>query len=158
MRFLMVDRIVDVHPGSSARGIRAVSGSEDFFNDHFPGNPVMPGVLILEAMAQTAGALLAASSNFEQFGLMTLVENAKFRAFVRPGDVLELHVSIDMQDDTSARVSARASVSGTPVAAARMAFMLVPLSSVIPPLYAEGWTTIIRGWITGHERTPAVLP
>jgi 3-hydroxymyristoyl/3-hydroxydecanoyl-(acyl carrier protein) dehydratase len=158
MRFLLVDRIVDVQPGRSARGLRAVAGSEDFFTDHFPGNPVMPGVLILESMAQTAGALLAASTNFEKFGLMTFVENAKFRAFVRPGDVLELKVRIDALDEASARTTVTASVGDDPIAAARISFVLVPLGSVIPPEYLEGWKAMIRGWISGHGRTPVVTP
>jgi 3-hydroxyacyl-[acyl-carrier-protein] dehydratase len=158
MRFLLVDRITDVQPGQSARGIRAVSGSEDFFMDHFPGNPVMPGVLILESMAQTAGALLAASTGFEKFGLMTFVESAKFRAFVRPGDTLELHVRIDALAEASARVTARATVGEDPVAAAQLAFVLVPLGTVIPPIYLDGWKAMIRGWMAGHGRTPAVTP
>lgn len=154
MRFLMVDRIVELQPGESARGIRCVSGSEDFFQDHFPGNPVLPGVLILESMAQTAGALLAVTSAYEKFGLMTFVEGVKFRAFVRPGDTLDLHVRIEMMDETSARVLARATVGGDAIATARIAFLLVPLSSVIPPLYREGWTSMIRSWVAGHARTP----
>ena len=154
MRFQLIDRIVALEPGREARGRKAVASSEDFFTDHFPGNPVMPGVLVLESLAQTAGALLAATSAFERFGLMTLVENAKFRAFVRPGDVLETHVVIVSADDSVARVDATASVEGAVVAGARLSFVLVPMNSIVPTIYAEGWMHLVKGWLAGHGRTP----
>lgn len=154
MRFQLIDRIVEIEPGRHARGRKAVASSEDFFADHFPGNPVMPGVLVLESLAQTAGALLAASSGFERFGLMTLVENAKFRAFVRPGDILETHVVIASADDSVARVEGTASVEGSVVAAARLSFVLVPIGTIVPAIYAEGWVHLLKGWLAGHGRTP----
>jgi len=153
----MVDRIYELEPGRQARGRKAISGSEDFFLDHFPGNPIMPGVLVLEALAQTSGALLAASSNYEKFGLMSFVDNAKFRGFVRPGDMLDLHAEILSADDKTARTTVTASVDGGVVATARLGFVLVPLNTVVPSLYEEHWTRLIKKWIDGHDRTPGAV-
>lgn len=93
--FLLVDRMVDVVLGESATGIKNVTANDNFFQGHFPSRPVMPGVLIVEAMAQTAGALVMetlgeAKSNKLVFFMS--VENAKFRRPVGPGDQLRLYV------------------------------------------------------------------
>jgi 3-hydroxyacyl-[acyl-carrier-protein] dehydratase len=93
--FLLIDKIRDIQPGHSAIGLKAVSGNEPYFVGHFPGNPVMPGVLIVEAMAQTAGALAALSLGEEaedKLVFLASVNNTKFKTPVRPGDMLELHV------------------------------------------------------------------
>ena len=93
--FLLIDKIRDIKLGQSAVGIKAVSGNEPYFVGHFPGNPVMPGVLIVEAMAQTAGALAALTLGAEaedKLVFLASVNNAKFKTPVRPGDLLEVHV------------------------------------------------------------------
>ena len=93
--FLLIDKIRDIKLGQSAVGIKAVSGNEPYFVGHFPGNPVMPGVLIVEAMAQTAGALAALSLGAEaedKLVFLASVNNTKFKTPVRPGDLLEVHV------------------------------------------------------------------
>lgn len=151
MRFLLVDRIVAMEPGRFARGVKAVSGSEDFFADHFPGNPVFPGVLILEAMAQTGGVLLALETDCVQFALMTLVENAKFRWYARPGDMLELEVEVLARDEGTARTSAVARVAGREIASARFAYVLVPLEQVVGARYVGGWRDQVRAWAAGAE-------
>jgi 3-hydroxyacyl-[acyl-carrier-protein] dehydratase len=93
--FLMVDRIIEMDRDESAIGIKAVSMNEPFFQGHFPGFPIMPGVLIIEGMAQTAGALCV--SNFEttykpQLVYFMGIDKAKFRKPVLPGDLLHYHV------------------------------------------------------------------
>ena len=94
--FLMVDRIVEVRLAESAIGIKNVSINEPFFQGHFPGAPIMPGVLIIEAMAQTAGALVVETLGPEMEGKLVYfmtIEGARFRRPVVPGDRLEIHVS-----------------------------------------------------------------
>ena len=93
--FLMIDRMVDVQLGVSATGIKNVTVNEQFFQGHFPGHPVMPGVLIVEAMAQTAAVLVVSTLGKEFEGKVVYfmtVENAKFRRPVVPGDQLHIHV------------------------------------------------------------------
>ena len=93
--FLLIDKIRDIKLGQSAVGIKAVSGNEPYFVGHFPGNPVMPGVLIVESMAQQAGALAALTLGAEakdKLVFLASVNNTKFKTPVRPGDLLEVHV------------------------------------------------------------------
>lgn len=92
--FLLVDRIVDINGDTSAIGIKNVTFNEPHFMGHFPGMPVMPGVLIIEGMAQTAGAICAIQNGFDNKKpayLMT-VDKARFRKPVIPGDCLEFHI------------------------------------------------------------------
>ena len=92
--FLLVDRILEIEPGKKITGIKNVTMNEPFFPGHFPGHPVMPGVLIIEAMAQVA-AILAYKSAEENQGKVTYfvgIDNAKFRKPVVPGDQLRLEL------------------------------------------------------------------
>ena len=94
--FLLVDKIKDVVPGVSGTGFKNVTADEPFFQGHFPGNPIMPGVLQVEAMAQTAGVIVMTSFPPEERSgcgvyFMT-IDDVKFRKPVKPGDVLELRL------------------------------------------------------------------
>jgi len=93
--FLMIDKIVDIIGNESAVGIKNVTINEEHFNGHFPGAPVMPGVLIVEAMAQTAGAICAKEKSEGERKLVYFmtIDDVKFRKPVVPGDVLRLHVT-----------------------------------------------------------------
>ena len=93
--FLMVDRIVDIRPDHSCVGIKNVSANEPQFLGHFPDNPVMPGVLMIEGMAQTAGTvcvLLDRDNKPKNVYFMT-IDKAKFRKLVTPGDIIEYHMT-----------------------------------------------------------------
>jgi len=97
---LLVDRIEEMDPGVSATGIKAVTMNEPFFQGHFPGNPVMPGVLIIEALAQTAAAqaIYAQGKKAEDVLVYFLaIDSAKFRKPVMPGCLLKLHVRMEKQ-------------------------------------------------------------
>ncbi len=94
--FLLVDKVRDVVVGASCIGIKNVTFNEPQFAGHFPGMPILPGVMIIEAMAQTAGVLVGLTMGLADKGAKVFfmgVENAKFRRKVIPGDVLELHVT-----------------------------------------------------------------
>jgi len=92
--FLMIDKVVDVVRDVSAVGVKNVTGDEDYFAGHFPGHPIMPGVLIIEAMAQTAAVMVIDSvgKNLGSLVYFMSVEQARFRRPVGPGDSLHLHV------------------------------------------------------------------
>ncbi len=94
--FLLVDRLEVEVPGEKGVGLKNVTMNEEFFQGHFPGNPVMPGVLQIEAMAQTAGALVISSDENYKAGkksvLFMSIDGVKFRKPVKPGDQLRMHV------------------------------------------------------------------
>lgn len=131
MRFFLVDQIVEWKAGDSARGLKCVSMSEDYLEFHFPGNPVMPGVLLLEALAQLAGWLEAASSGFENWLLLERVDRAGFYGFALPGDQVELEVVMEKDAPAGERIfQASASVGGKKKVTAGMAGRLVPLAGL----------------------------
>jgi 3-hydroxyacyl-[acyl-carrier-protein] dehydratase len=112
--FLLVDRVLEIHPGESLRGYKNVSSNEEFFQGHFPDHPVMPGVLMIEALAQAA-ALLALKSMEVTGGqaiYLVAIDNARFRRPVVPGDRLDLDVSVEKRRARVWRMHGKASVDG----------------------------------------------
>lgn len=110
--FLLVDRIIDIQPGESIVGIKNVTINEPFFQGHFPGQPIMPGVLIIEAMAQVAG-IAAFSSGMEGKAVYFMsIEKAKFRRPVVPGDQLRLEIKVLQQRGNVWKFSGSATVEG----------------------------------------------
>ncbi len=125
---LMIDKVVDVVPNVSAVGIKNVSVNEPFFQGHFPRMPVMPGVLIVEAMAQTAAVLVVATLGAGSEGKLVYfmsVENAKFRKPVMPGDRLEIHVRKDRHRGNVWKFAAEAKVGDQLKAEATYAAMIL---------------------------------
>ena len=126
--FLLVDRIVEIDGDNSAIGIKNVTANEPHFQGHFPEQPVMPGVLIVEAMAQTAGAICIRSTGEDKPSLVYFmpIDNAKFRRPVVPGDRLEIHVKKLKQRGNIWRFACEAIVEGTKVAEAEISAMMSP--------------------------------
>ena len=123
--FLMVDRITDMEPGKYAYGIKCVSANEGQFTGHFPNYPVMPGVLILEALAQTgAVALLYEEENRGKLAMFGGVRQCRFKHEVLPGDVLELYCEIESRRGPMGFGNAVASVDGEIVAQAKLPFVI----------------------------------
>jgi 3-hydroxyacyl-[acyl-carrier-protein] dehydratase len=126
--FLMIDRVVDLVTNQSAIGIKNVSVNESFFQGHFPNHPVMPGVLIIEAMAQTAAILVVETLGPDAAGRVVYfmsVEGAKFRRPVIPGDQLRIHCSKQRNRGNVWKFSAVARVDGISVAEATYAAMIM---------------------------------
>lgn len=146
MRHYWVDRIVELEPGVRAVGVKNVSLSEDVFDEHFPGNPVFPGVFLLEGLAQTAGVLLAKTYEGERLAVMVSIERARFRSFARPGDTVRMEIKIEGNDGDVARVVGTANVGDRQVAAARLSFKLVKPGRVIPPAYRSFWDQARAVW------------
>jgi len=125
--FLLVDRIVEVELGKRIVGIKNVTYNEPFFPGHFPGRPIMPGVLIVEAMAQTAGVLAFKSMGEEEQGRRVYflgIDNVRFRKPVVPGDQLHLELEITKHRQAIWGFKGKASVDGKLVAEAELLAML----------------------------------
>ena len=126
--FLMIDRVVDVVRDESAVGIKNVTVNEPHFQGHFPSRPIMPGVLIVEAMAQTAAVLVVSTLGSASEGKLVYfmsVENAKFRKPVAPGEKLEIHVKKDRHRGNVWKFAAEAKVDGVLKAEATYAAMIL---------------------------------
>ena len=104
MRYLLIDHITGIEPGKSIKGVKNVAMSEDFLEFHFPRNPIMPGVLQLEAMVQLAGWLAAADSDFAEWALVSRVGKCNFYRFALPGDTVQVQVELigPAEDDEGA--------------------------------------------------------
>ena len=125
---LLVDRIQDIVPGESCTGLKNVTFNEPFFQGHFPDEPIMPGVLIVEAMAQTAGALVCHSTDLggaDTSVYFMNIEETKFRRPVVPGDVLEMHVEKAQSRGAVWKFIGKAMVNGKVHAEAKFTAMIV---------------------------------
>ncbi len=123
--FLLVDKIIECEPGKSATGIKCVSANEMQFLGHFPQKHVMPGVLIIEALAQTgAVALLSEEENKGKIALFGGIKNAKFKRQVVPGDVLELHCEISARKGPIGIGKAEALVDGKTAVICELTFAI----------------------------------
>ena len=124
---LLVDRVEKIVPDQSITAIKAVSMNEGFFQGHFPGRPIMPGVLIVEALAQAAGVLAVESLGLADSGKLVYfmaIEGAKFRNPVEPGCLLQLDVEFVQKRATVCKFTGKASVDGKTVAEANFAAMI----------------------------------
>lgn len=121
--FLLIDRVIEIEKGKRAVGIKNVTINDNFFQGHFPSRPVMPGVLMIEAMAQTAGvAILTNEEHHNKVAFFMSVDKVKFRKVVVPGDQLMLEVTVIRDRPKNAQIRAEAKVDGELVAEAEMMF------------------------------------
>ncbi len=121
--FLLIDRVIEIVPGERAVALKNVSANEQFFQGHFPGRPVMPGVLIVEAMAQTSAVLSSITLGGleeDNFYFFTGIDKVKFRQTVEPGDQLRLEVTIKRRIKTMWRFTGEAFVGEKRVAQAEL--------------------------------------
>lgn len=124
--FLLVDRVVEFEAGKRAKGIKNVTINEPFFQGHFPGNPIMPGVLIIEGMAQVGGILAFKSANVANKAVYFMcIDKAKFRKPVLPGDQLELVLEVTKQRGDIWVFKGEAYVDGSLVAEAELMATIV---------------------------------
>ncbi len=125
--FLLLDRVTRLDPGKSAQAIKNVTVNEPFFGGHFPERPVMPGVLILEAMAQAAGILMLHDRGDREDSLIYLAgaDNVRFRRPVVPGDQLVFDVEVQKARRMFAKIEGKASVDGEVVAEALLTSAMV---------------------------------
>ena len=123
--FLLIDAIEELEPGKSAVGRKCVTFNEPFFAGHFPGEPVMPGVLIVEALAQTGAVAILSQPDFKgKTAYFGAINNARFKQKVVPGDVLELELEIIKQKGPVGIGSAKATVNGKLAVSAELTFVI----------------------------------
>lgn len=148
MRFFLIDRITRWEVGRSAEALKNVALSEDFFDDHFPRRPVMPGVLILEGLAQVSGLLLEASlkeaCGKDAKAVLTVLERTKFRELVRPGDTLTYRTEVVSVNRNGGKVRAEALRDGRAVATTGMVFAF---KDVDDPLLDEKRRALMAVWM-----------
>lgn len=125
--FLMIDRVRNLEPSKGAIGVKNVSINEPFFQGHFPAKPIMPGVLLVEAMAQTAAVLVVHTLDMIDKGKLVYfmtVDNTRFRKPVVPGDIVELHVSVVRSRGVFWKFSGKAMVDGAVCAESEFSAMI----------------------------------
>jgi 3-hydroxyacyl-[acyl-carrier-protein] dehydratase len=126
MRFLLVDRILALEPGVSIEAEKSLPASEELFRDHFPGFPVVPGVLLTEMMAQAAGKCLNAQRLPRGNAMLVEIRNAKFRGWVRPDEVIRLLATVERNQDKFAVAKCHAEVGGRKVGSAELLYSFMP--------------------------------
>ena len=120
---LLIDRVVELNEGKSAVGIKNVSANEPFFQGHFPGNPIMPGVLIAESLAQLGSVLLLSmEENRGKVGVFTGIDKFKFRRQVVPGDTLRLEAEMIQYRHGMGKAAVKATVDGSVAASGEISF------------------------------------
>jgi 3-hydroxyacyl-[acyl-carrier-protein] dehydratase len=149
VRHFWLDRIVHLEPGHRAVGLKAVALAEEEFDAHFPGNPVLPGVYLLEGLAQTAGVLIHRSTGSRLSAVMASIDRARFSAFVRPGDQVRLEVELESLEATVSRARGTATVGDRTAASARFTFTLVEPDRLLPEPYQQYWRQMMETW-QGH--------
>lgn len=148
MRFFLIDRITLWEAGVRAQALKNVSLSEDFFDDHFPRRPVMPGVLILEGLAQLSGLLLESALQTRHGknakAVLTVLERTKFRALVRPGDSLAYHAEVLSVNEAGGKARATARLSDRVVTTTELVFAF---KYVQDPLLDEKRRRLMEVWL-----------
>ncbi|MBU8934738.1 MAG: beta-hydroxyacyl-ACP dehydratase [candidate division Zixibacteria bacterium] len=147
----MIDRVLQVIADRSVTAVKCATLSEDIYADHFYGNPVMPGAMQIESMAQAATILLELSSKLTRKAILVLVNNVKFRNIVRPGDQMEVEMTQISTDDAIVQLDGIIRVSGKVVTNGRLTFSLQPIDNFYPPSMKSMTKVMYQNFLRGAK-------
>lgn len=147
MRYLLIDRIQRLECNKEIVAIKNVALSEDIYTDHFFGSPVMPGALLIESLAQAGTALLEVSANYRKKALLVMVDKAKFRSLVRPGDQLIVTATVRSLENGHARLDGKIHVSDRLATDAELTFVLKNAEEFYPPRVKFLVDTLYEVWL-----------
>lgn len=150
MRFLLVDRILELEPLKRIVAVKEIAPDEDYFQDHFPGYPVVPGVLQVESMAQAAGKCLMAGMDASLWPVLLQVKQANFRKSVLPGSSLRIEAEITSCNKTAAGATAKLSCRGEAVADCSLLFGFIGKDKLQPGYRDE----VLAAYLEGGPRPP----
>ena len=137
MRFIFVDEILEMIPGKTIRALKKIFPNEDFFKDHFPGFPVVPGVLLTEMMAQAAGKCLDAEKKHQGKAMLARINSANFRDWVRPDQTAIINAEIKTNREKFATATCNIEVMSRKVCSAELFFTFVPFEKFAPDYIDE---------------------
>jgi 3-hydroxyacyl-[acyl-carrier-protein] dehydratase len=150
MRFHLLDRIVSCEPGRSLRGLKRLTGGEEYLADHFPGFPIMPGVLQLQALVEAASWLLRLSDEYRHsVVVLREVKSVSFRSMMQPGKVLDVMVELTGREESRASFKAKGEAEGTQMVSAQFVLASYNLRDRNPVL-AERDERLVRHWRSLH--------
>jgi len=147
LRYLLIDRIQQVEFEKQLLAIKNVALSEDVYSEHFFGFPVMPGALLIECLAQAGTALLEVSSDFKKKALLVMVEHAKFRRFVHPGDQLSIAVNVISSDSPFISMDGTVHAAEHLVTDARLTFTHKEIGEFYPEKIKPMMDAVYRFWL-----------
>lgn len=156
MRYVLLDRITELVPPDRATAVKCVSLSDDVFADHFPGLPIFPGALVLEALAELGGVLLEATmrerGRGDLYAVLSIVERMKLRRMVRPGDRIDLEARGLAAQEDGGRVRVLAHIEKQLVTETEITFSLVQITN---PIVVAQRKQLLDVWLHGGLRDPA---
>lgn len=147
MRFILVDKILELEPGKCIRASKRINEDEDYFQDHFPGFPVVPGVLLTEMMAQTAGKCLDAEKKSRGKAMLAQIISASFRGWVTPGQDVIINATIKTNRPSFATANSYIEVNNKNVCTAEFFFAFVPFGKFAPDYVDE----VLESYLRSHN-------
>ena len=151
MKFVLVDRILELDPGKRIVATKTLRSEEELFRDHFPGFPVVPGVLLTEMMAQAAGKCLDAERNPRGKAMLGKILSANFKRWVAPDETVVITARIESNRNDYATAKCHVEVGGKKASSAEMFFVFVPMEKFAPGYVDEVLESYLSGSVARHE-------
>jgi 3-hydroxyacyl-[acyl-carrier-protein] dehydratase len=149
MRFLLLDRVDRLERSKRIEAARSVSLTEDYFSEHFPGNPIVPASLVFESFAQAATCLLEISSDFRKKAVPGFIHSAKFHRPVVPGHELSIHMAVESSAEDATMVSGTATQRDQRCATIKLGMITAPFDEFVPRRFRSFYLSIYDVWLRG---------